>query len=144
VSKLDSKYGANKENAMNSSSVCTYAKKWVANFHKKLAEKYGDSITVFISHNRMFYFNGGNYCMSKSKFLKMVNPINPETKIEDTIDQCGGYTKVSIMVGEKTYTAKFNFGKSENFSRSLGSMVAIRKAMTQMGADGVCFIKSVR
>ncbi|MEI8269792.1 MAG: hypothetical protein WCG45_00320 [bacterium] len=82
--------------------------------------------------------------MSKSKFMKMATPIDPEAKIEDTIDQCGGYTSVTVLVGEDRYTAKFNFGKNENFSRSLGSMVAIRKAMSKMGEDGENFIKTIR
>ncbi|RTK96314.1 MAG: hypothetical protein EKK64_04250 [Neisseriaceae bacterium] len=129
---------------MKSSNVCVYAKNWVASFQKKLKEKYGDSVTVFISHNRMFYFQGSSFCMSKSKFMKMATPINPETKIEDTIDQCGGYTSVAVLVGENRYTAKFNFGRNENFCRSFGSMVAIRKAMSKMSEDGENFVKSIR
>ena len=120
------------------SYVAPYAKQWLVKFHKAIGDRYGDKMVIFISHNRIF--NSPSCCMSKSKFQKA----HPETLIKDSISQYGGYTKVQIVVdGNVVSTAKHNFGKNENFCRSLGAMVAIRKAMST-NADYKSFANSIR
>lgn len=118
-------------------NVNMYAKIWC-----KVAREFFDNIEfamepIMVSHNRVFNLSSelldmpnhkvnGTICMSRTAFDKKFR-VAPTNYIHCN----GGFTEVNLCVPGGTYvSATYNFGDYP-FSRAKGTMVAMRKVLSQ-------------
>lgn len=106
------------------------------NFSQTAVRILSERAEVHITHLRKFNFkmNGSvvetNY-MSRSRYEKS----NFVAKMSETIDQFGGATEVKIKFDDGREITGMHSFNDKRFCRSLGTMVAIRKALSSVGEN---------
>lgn len=103
-----------------------YSKIWMSVFYKKIFQVENESCKVMnLCHARKV--NDTNECFTKGSFYKEF----PDSK-SSRISNFGGYTKVVFDLPQGKFEGKYNFGKTEQFCKSYGAMIACKKALNNV------------